>query len=72
MKVWDELHIVQDIPACTCNDDVDIHKYLEDQRIIKLLVGLNDTYKALRAHILMMKHLPSVAIVYSMIIQEGR
>ena len=35
-------------------------------------MGLNDTYKVLRGQILMMKPLPNISTVYSMIVQEER
>lgn len=69
MSIWDELCIVEDIHVCTCNVATNIHKYLEEKRLIQLLMGLYDTYKSLREHMLMMKHLPSVSTVYSMIIK---
>ncbi|CAH1440348.1 unnamed protein product [Lactuca virosa] len=69
-KMWDELRIVQGLPACSCGTAAGIHKFLEDQRLIQLLMGLNDSYKVIRGQILMMKPLPSVATAYSMIIQE--
>ncbi|KAI3700839.1 hypothetical protein L2E82_45478 [Cichorium intybus] len=72
MKVLDELSIVQSIPPYTCAAATSIHKFLDDQRLIQLLMGLNDTYKVLRGQILMMKPLPSVFAIYSMIVQEER
>ena len=71
-KIWDELRIVQDLPTCSCGATAGITKYLEDQRLIQLLMGLNDSYKAVRAQILMMKPLPSVSTANSIIIQEER
>ena len=69
IKFWDELHIVQNLPACSCDAAADYRKLLEDKRLIQLLMGLNDSYKALRGQILMMNPLPSVSTVYSMIFQ---
>ncbi|XP_023732150.1 uncharacterized protein LOC111879955 [Lactuca sativa] len=71
-KIWDELRIVQGIPECICAASAGILKYLDDQRLIQLLMGLNDSYNVLRGQILMMKPLPSFSTVYSMIIQEER
>ncbi|XP_023750336.2 uncharacterized protein LOC111898673 [Lactuca sativa] len=71
-KIWDELRLVQNIPSCTCAAATGIAKYLDEQRLIQLLMGLNDTYKVLRGQILMMKPLPNISTVYSMIVQEER
>lgn len=71
-KIWDELRIVQSMPDCSCAAATGIAKYLDNQRLSQLLMGLNDTYKILRVQILMMKPLPSLSTIYSMIIQEER
>lgn len=72
MKAWDELHNVQSFPDCSYGSANVIHKYLEEQRLIQLLMGLNDSYKVIRGQILMMKPLPSVFSAYSMILEEKR
>ena len=69
-KIWDELRNVQNFPSCSCETGTQIHKFLEDQRLIQLLMGLNDSYKILRGQILMMKPLLSISTAYSLIIQE--
>lgn len=46
--------------------------FFEDQRIIQMLMGLNDSYKIVRGQILMMRLLPSLSGAYSLIIQEER
>ncbi|KAL7600721.1 hypothetical protein Lser_V15G25012 [Lactuca serriola] len=47
-KIWDELRIVQSIPACTCAAVSGIMKYLNVQCLIQLLMGLKDTYKIIQ------------------------
>ncbi|XP_023745645.2 uncharacterized protein LOC111893794 [Lactuca sativa] len=69
-KVWDELRLVQNFPPCSCESAVAIHKFLEEQCLIQLLMGLNDSYKIHRGQILMMKPLPNVSTAYSLIIQK--
>lgn len=71
-KIWDELRTIQNLPPCSCGATAGIHKFLEEQRLVQLLMGLNDSYKVIRGQILMMKPLPSVSTAYSMIIQEER
>lgn len=69
-KIWDELRVIQEVPNCPCGTNAKILKFLEDQRLIQLLMGLNDSYKILRGQILMMKPLPSLSTAYSLIIHE--
>lgn len=70
MKIWDELRVVQDLPACSCNAAAALNKFLEDQKLIQLLMGLNDSYKIIRGQILMMKPLPTLSTAYALILQE--
>ncbi|KAL7616955.1 hypothetical protein Lser_V15G01010 [Lactuca serriola] len=69
-KIWDELRILQDLPSCSCGTAARIQKFLDDQRLIQLLMDLNDTYKVVRGQLLMMKPLPSVSTAYSILLQE--
>lgn len=71
-NLWDEIHMIQTIPSCTCGASFAIHKFFEDQRLIQLLMGPDESYKIIRGQILMMKPLPSVLTAYSLIIQEER
>lgn len=71
-KIWDELRAIQNILACSYASSVSINKFLEDQKLIQMLMGLNDSYKVLRGQILMMKPLPTISTTYSMILQEER
>lgn len=47
-RVWDELQIVQAITSCTCVVGVEIMKLLEDQRLIQMLMGLDELFKVTR------------------------
>ncbi|XP_042753624.1 uncharacterized protein LOC128128114 [Lactuca sativa] len=71
-KIWDELNMIQEVPACTCGSTAKIKKYIEEQRLIQLLMGLNESYKSTRGQILMMNPLPSIATVHSLLIHEER
>ena len=48
------------------------NKFKEQDQIMQFLMGLNDSYNAVRGQILLMKELPSVREVYSLIIQEEK
>ena len=64
--------MIQEIPPCTCGSATALNKFVEEQRLIQLLMGLNDSYKAVRGQILMMTPLPSIATVHSLLIHEER
>ena len=44
------------------------NKFKEQDQIMQFLMGLNDSYNVVRGQILLMKELPSVREVYSLII----
>ncbi|RVW64439.1 hypothetical protein CK203_061718 [Vitis vinifera] len=64
-KLWDELGSYNDT-VCSCGAD---HK----RRILmQFLMGLNESYNAIRGQILLMNPLPDVAKAYSSIVQEEK
>lgn len=44
-KIWDELNMIQEVPACTCGSTAKIKKYIEEQRLIQLLIDLEEKLK---------------------------
>ncbi|XP_023730874.1 uncharacterized protein LOC111878586 [Lactuca sativa] len=68
--VLDELRMIQEVPTCTCSFAAILKKFMEDQCLIQLLMGLNDSYKSIRGQILMMSPLPTISTVYSILIHE--
>ncbi|XP_042982830.1 uncharacterized protein LOC122312333 [Carya illinoinensis] len=68
----DELMNYESIPNCTCGGLKTIVDNHERDWVMKFLMGLNDTYKALKAQILLIKPFPSLNEVYSIIQQEEK
>lgn len=66
------MKMIQEVPACTCKSVDALNKFMEEQRLIQLLVRLNDSYKAIRGQILMMNPLPNIATVHSLLNHEER
>jgi hypothetical protein len=64
-KLWDELGSYNDT-VCSCGAD---HKR---RKLMQFLMGLNESYSAIRGQILLMNPLPDVAKAYSSIIQEEK
>jgi len=76
-KAWDEVSAVGSTPRCNCKKcecEVNgrLEKYDQEKRIIQFLMGLNDSYTAIRGNILMMNHFPSLSQIYSLLVQEER
>ncbi|XP_019233795.1 PREDICTED: uncharacterized protein LOC109214343 [Nicotiana attenuata] len=73
-RLWDELDaliVIITCPCvCLCEGKAKLTKSLEDQRLIQFLMGLNDVYAQARGNILMMSHLPSMDIAYSLLLQD--
>ncbi|XP_059285834.1 uncharacterized protein LOC132039355 [Lycium ferocissimum] len=73
-RLWDELdslnsYIVCTCP-CTCEGKAKMSKFLQDQRMIHFLMGLNDVYAQARGNILMMNPLPAMDYAYSLLLQD--
>ncbi|RVW99485.1 Retrovirus-related Pol polyprotein from transposon RE1 [Vitis vinifera] len=64
-KLWDELGSYNDT-VCSCGAD---HKR---RRLMQFLMGLNESYNAIRGQILLMNPLPDVAKAYSSIVQKEK
>lgn len=71
-SLWDELSSIHKFPTCNCGAMNALVKYEEEQRVIQLLMGLNESYTSVRGTILLMKPLPSVSEVYSIITEEEK
>ncbi|KAK9715361.1 hypothetical protein RND81_06G159800 [Saponaria officinalis] len=58
--------------ACSFGSKTKQIKYLEDQKIVQFLMGLNDSYTIIRGTILMQNPLPKLSTVYNNLVQEER
>ncbi|KAM1801308.1 hypothetical protein ACFX11_032935 [Malus domestica] len=65
-SLWDELSSYSDSSSCTCGAQN------ERNRLMQFLMGLNDSYSAVRGQILLMNPLPTVRQAYSSISQEEK
>ncbi|KAK6137091.1 hypothetical protein DH2020_029162 [Rehmannia glutinosa] len=70
--LWDELSAVCPTSNCSCGAAKDIQQYQQKQRTIKFLMGLNESYSAIRGQILLIDLLPVVSRAYSLVLQEER
>ncbi|KAG7966386.1 hypothetical protein I3843_08G048800 [Carya illinoinensis] len=68
----DELMNYESIPNCTCGGLKTVVSNQERDWVMKFLMGLNDSFKGIKAQILLIKHFPSLNEVYSLIQQEEK
>ena len=65
-SLWDERDAVCGLTVCNCEDGVKLGEYVKNQQTMKFLMGLNDTYDALRSNIVSIDPLPNVNKAYAM------
>ncbi|KAG8483501.1 hypothetical protein CXB51_023279 [Gossypium anomalum] len=68
--LWDEYTALVPFFTCDCEVAQQNSSHLHQQRLFQFLMGLNETYAAVRSQILLMQPLPSVNRAYSLIVQE--
>lgn len=76
--LWQELDNFRPVPPCTCqigcscNLIPTIRAYKRDDYVIRFLKGHNEQYLAVRSQIMLMKPLPDISEVFSLLIQQER
>ncbi|XP_074298217.1 uncharacterized protein LOC141629043 [Silene latifolia] len=75
-SVWDEIEGMGMNPRCSCSCNCGAtekqQKFEEDKRVVQFLMGLNNSYTAIRGTILIQNPLPKIAMVYNILLQEER
>ncbi|XP_075076559.1 uncharacterized protein LOC142163198 [Nicotiana tabacum] len=66
---WDEIGNFTFGRPCTCGA---LPEFIEGQKLVQFLSGLNDTYGTVRSDILMMSPVTSVAKAYSILIRDEK
>ncbi|XP_059294735.1 uncharacterized protein LOC132047752 [Lycium ferocissimum] len=71
-RLWDELDTLDSfIPCscdCTCKAKEKNIKSKQDERLVKFLMGLNDSYCGARGNILMISPLPTISNAYALLV----
>ncbi|XP_073131661.1 uncharacterized protein [Henckelia pumila] len=70
--LWDELSSYNDLPICTCGAMKKVEEREQRGRVMQFLMGLNESYSAVRGQIILMQPLSSVGKVYSMVLNEEK
>jgi len=75
-SLWEELNSHRPMPVCTCPYPCRCESMrstrefrLEDQ-VIQFLTSLNDNFGVVKTQVLLLDPLPSINIVYSLVVQE--
>ncbi|XP_057962256.1 uncharacterized protein LOC131153819 [Malania oleifera] len=76
--LWDEYINYRPFPTCTCGQmatcTCELFNFLQIRQqsdyVLKFLVGLNDSFAAVRSQLLLMVPLPSMSKVFSLLLQE--
>jgi hypothetical protein len=76
--LWQELDNFRPIPSCSCTVRCNcaliptIKQYRDSDYVVRFLKGLNDQYAQVRSNIMLMRPLPNVDIVFSLLCQQER
>ncbi|XP_020978294.1 uncharacterized protein LOC107637268 [Arachis ipaensis] len=75
--IWEEIDEFRPIPTCACLSNcscgLDImRQYRLQSYMIRFLRGLNDQYASVHSHIMLLKPLPDVNIIFSLLLQQER
>lgn len=68
----DEKDALCEIPPCSVESSTKIKAYVDTQKTMKFLMGLNDNYATVRSNVVNMEHLPTVNKVYSMALRHEK
>ncbi|KAL0297760.1 UNVERIFIED_CONTAM: hypothetical protein Sradi_6828100 [Sesamum radiatum] len=67
--LWDELECVDPTPECSCSSQRTMADKVASTQLMQFLMGLNDSFDAIRSQILVMDPLPSVDKAYSLVLR---
>ncbi|XP_075491274.1 uncharacterized protein LOC142529589 [Primulina tabacum] len=70
--LWDEREAICTFPICTCGSIKEVAVYLETQKTMKFLTGLNESYAGVRSNTLLLDPLPTVNKAYSPVLRHEK
>ncbi|XP_062116678.1 uncharacterized protein LOC133830671 [Humulus lupulus] len=68
--IWNEIHELRPCTPCTCAAAADNLEFQNLEQVLQFLTGLNESYHAVRAQVLLIEPFPSISKVFSTIVQE--
>lgn len=70
--LWDEKDSLCAFPACTCEAAPEVKAYMDTQKTMQFLMGLNESFGALRSNVITLDPLPAVNKVYAMALRHEK
>jgi hypothetical protein len=70
--MWDEKDAMCSFPPCTCDAAAEIKTFLETQKTMKFLMGLNENFAQTCSNIIGMDPLPKLNKAYAMILRQEK
>ncbi|XP_068305030.1 uncharacterized protein [Pyrus communis] len=70
--LWDERDAAISLPDCDYNTLQHVLAFQQNQKAIKFLMGLNETFSAVKDQILLMDPLPPINKVYSLVLRHEK
>ena len=70
--LWDEKDALNSFPLCTCEAATTVKTFLETQKTMKFLMGLNESYAQTRSNIINMDPLPNLNKAYAMVLRHEK
>ncbi|KAB5544982.1 hypothetical protein DKX38_013094 [Salix brachista] len=70
--LWDELKMSSPLIQCTCGGMKQLTNNEEKLRLSQFLMGLDDSYSAIRGQIMLMQPLPTVKKAYALLCEEEK
>lgn len=71
-SLWDKRDALCEIPPCSCKAAKDIKAYMENQKTMQFLMGLNDNYAAIWSNTVAIDPLPGVNKAYSLVLRHEK
>ncbi|KAM1751879.1 hypothetical protein ACFX11_009942 [Malus domestica] len=71
-SLWDERDALCSIPACRCEMKKEIASYVETQKTMKFLMGLNDSYATVRSNTILLEPLPTINKAYALVLRHEK
>ncbi|KAL6213315.1 hypothetical protein ACLB2K_012762 [Fragaria x ananassa] len=70
--MWDEKDALCSFPSCTCEAAAEIKTFMETQKTMKFLMGLNESFEQTRSNIIGMDPLPSLSKTYAIVLRQEK
>ncbi|KAK4286012.1 hypothetical protein QN277_002630 [Acacia crassicarpa] len=70
--LWDEMANIRPLKPCTCGFISQALLHRDDDKVIRFLKGLNESFASVKSQIMLLDPLPPITRVFSLIVQQER